>query len=143
MAVTGVSNFLIAAANGGNNASDSTASADTTEVLGQDAFLKLLITQLKNQNPLSPMEDTDFIAQMAQFSALEQMTQVKEQIEAMRVDVTAINLLGKTVKAQMDEDTVLEGVVESVKFSGSMPTLMVSGKEVSLGNIIEVLPTKS
>ncbi|ABW19030.1 flagellar hook assembly protein FlgD [Alkaliphilus oremlandii] len=44
-----------------------------TDALGKDAFLNLLVTQLKNQDPLNPMDDRDFIAQMAQFSSLEQM----------------------------------------------------------------------
>ncbi len=119
-----------------------TTSETKSNVLDQDAFLKLLLVQLQNQDPLSPMDNTEFISQMAQFSALEQMTQVKAQIEAMRVDVTAISLLGKKVKVQMDEDTVLEGVVESAKFSGSMPVLVVSGEEVYLDNIVEVLTTE-
>lgn len=126
----------------GTNSSSNTGTSTTTSsssVLGQDAFLKLLITQLQNQDPLSPMDNTDFIAQMAQFSALEQMSQVREEIEGMRQEVTAINLLGKTVKVKLEDDTELEGTVEAVKNLGSTPTLTVSGKEVELSDITEVV----
>ena len=126
-------------ASSSSTASTTTSTETDSNVLDQDAFLKLLITQLQNQDPFSPMDNTEMVSQLAQYSALEQMTQVREEIEVMRQDVTAINLLGKTVKVQVDDDTVLEGTVESVKNLGSSPTLSVSGEEVGLNDIIEVL----
>ena len=51
-----------------------------TKGLGQDAFLKLLVTQLGHQNPLKPQEDGQFIAQLAQFSSLEQLTQIQQTL---------------------------------------------------------------
>ncbi len=53
-------------------------------VLGQDDFLKILITQLQNQDPMQPMQDRDFIAQMATFSSLEQMTNMSKSMNEMR-----------------------------------------------------------
>ena len=171
MAVSGVSGgqmaAAMAAATGNNTDNARTASRTTSnELLGQDAFLKLLVTQLQNQNPLEPMSDTDFIAQMAQFSALEQMTQVKEEIQGLRQDlvmglqminetlkglgekdidtgelneaVEALNLVGKNVRAKIDE-TVIEGIVESVKNLAASPTLLVAGRELGLRNILKVL----
>ncbi|MGE5567834.1 MAG: flagellar hook assembly protein FlgD [Rhodospirillales bacterium] len=55
----------------------------------KDMFLKLLVAQIKNQNPLNPADGTQFLTQLAQFSELEQMTQVRAEIEALRADINA------------------------------------------------------
>ena len=68
--------------------------------LGKDDFLKLLITQLSNQDPTSPMENTEFIAQMAQFSSLEQMTNMNQEfakMNSMLVSSQAVGTIGKTI----------------------------------------------
>lgn len=80
--------------------------------LGKDEFLKLLIAQMQNQDPLNPMEDTEFIAQLAQFASLEQMSNIAEGIaESNKWDylqtqsinnVMAAGLIGKDVKASYD-----------------------------------------
>lgn len=74
--------------------------------LDRDAFFKLLITQLQNQDPLKPMEDKEFIAQMAQFSSLEQMNNMNQNFNKL-MDVQRINqnssLIGKTVASKGDE----------------------------------------
>nr|MCR5253635.1 flagellar hook assembly protein FlgD [Treponema sp.] len=73
----------------------------TSNELGKDDFLKLLITQLSNQDPTSPMEDTQFISQMAQFSSLEQMTNMSTSFAKMADYLNsqeAAGTLGKTVE---------------------------------------------
>jgi len=61
--------------------------------MGKDQFLRILITQLQNQDPLSPLQDRDFIAQMAQFSALEQIMNMAEQIQLMRLSLGAASAM--------------------------------------------------
>ena len=75
------------------------ASRTVSNELGQDAFLRLLIAQLSNQDPLNPMDDREFIAQMAQFSALEQMTQLNKTMENMAKmnQYSAVNYVGSVV----------------------------------------------
>ena len=90
--------------------------------LDKDAFFKLLITQLQNQDPLKPMEDKEFIAQMAQFSSLEQMNNMNQNLKQM-IDVQKVNqnssLIGKTVEREFvedDETNLIKGEVEKISF---------------------------
>ena len=87
-------------------------------------FLKLLATQFQAQDPMNPMEDTAFIAQMAQFSALDQ--------NQMR-SVTMTN----------DDDTVTTGVVSAVDTSGDSPRLVVGDKSWPLSSVVRVEPDPS
>ena len=75
------------------------ASRAVSNELGKDAFLRLLIAQLSNQDPLNPMDDREFIAQMAQFTALEQMTQLNKTMSNMASmdKYSAVNYVGTTV----------------------------------------------
>lgn len=107
--------------------------------LGKDEFLKLLITQLKYQDPLQPMDDKEFIAQMAQFTSLEQMKNLNTSIDNMK----AYNLIGKMVYAQYtDEHTgqlkTAEGEVEGVKVISGNVHLTVDGQDVPVDKVREV-----
>jgi flagellar basal-body rod modification protein FlgD len=64
-----------------------TAAATTTKELGRDTFLRLLTTQLAHQDPMQPQADGEFMAQLAQFSSLEQLTQIQATLESIRVAV--------------------------------------------------------
>ena len=68
----------------GTGSSVTGARTDATSKLGQDAFLKLLVTQLRNQDPTKPMADTEFIAQLAQFSSLEKLTEIADSTSSLR-----------------------------------------------------------
>jgi flagellar basal-body rod modification protein FlgD len=98
--------------------------------LGKDDFLKLLVGQLKNQDPLNPTSDTDFIGQMAQFSQLEQTTNMatanSEQI-AQQTSARAVSLLGRNVTYPNTSGVSTTGVVEKVEWSAGKPMLTVAG----------------
>lgn len=85
------------------------ASETATQELGQDAFLNLLVTQLQYQDPLNPQENEEFIAQLAQFSQVEQLTNANTALSNVYQAIASMNnasmtqLLGKTVKAFGDE----------------------------------------
>ncbi len=94
--------------------------------LGKDDFLKLLITQLSNQDPTSPMDNTAFIAQMAEFSSLEQMTNMNSNFEKMNSMLSssqAVNTIGKTVDIDLG-DTNITGRVDAITY-GENPQVKV------------------
>lgn len=108
----------------------------TSSELGKDDFLKLLITQLSNQDPTNPMEDTQFISQMAQFSSLEQITNMNEsfsRMAGMLNSAQASTTLGKTVEISLG-DTTTKGIVEATTF-GENPEVLVNGMYYSMNQI--------
>ncbi|EON73298.1 flagellar hook assembly protein FlgD [Lysinibacillus sphaericus] len=124
--------------------------------LGKDAFLQLLITQLQHQDPTNPMDDREFIAQMAQFSSLEQMQNMTKAIESLLLSQQQTQLMnyttfvGKEVKwheitEELDENSkpiVKEGtgVIQSLKFvDGEAVFVLEDGKEINPGNISAIL----
>lgn len=104
--------------------------------LDKDAFLKLLLTQLQYQDPLSPMDNTEFVAQMAQFSALEQMTNLNTTMTAAQ----AYGMIGKGVYAlsynsSTNQYEEIKGTVEYVTMKSGTPYLKVGEKEISLSDV--------
>ena len=108
----------------------------TSNELGKDDFLKLLITQLQNQDPTSPMENTEFISQMAQFSSLEQMTNMSSSFAKMAEFINsseAAATLGKTVELNIGDANV-QGIVEGAT-RGENPQILVNGMYYSMDKI--------
>jgi len=98
------------------------------EGLGKDDFLKILITQLSYQDPTSPMQDKEFIAQMAQFSTLEQMTGMAQDFAKLASIISgseASSSLGKNVEL-IEGDRIVQGMVEAVT-RGESPQVLVNG----------------
>lgn len=107
-----------------------------SQSLGKDDFLKLLLTQLSNQDPTSPMDNTQFIAQMAQFSSLEQMTNMNSQFSKladMYKSSEASSVIGKTVELNLG-DTTAKGVVDAAT-RGENPQILVNGRYYSMEQI--------
>ena len=92
--------------------------------MGKDDFLKLLVGQLRHQDPMNPMEDKDFMGQMAQFSQLEQMTNVATTLQNER----AFQLIGREVTYNNTETGELKtGLVEKVSIEAGKTTLTIAG----------------
>ena len=105
--------------------------------LGKDDFLKLLMAQMTNQDPTSPMENTEFIAQMAQFTSLEQMTNMSNNFEKMAAMINsseAQSLLGRTVQIDLGAEQATTGVVEAAT-RGNTPQVQVNGMFYDMNKI--------
>ena len=97
--------------------------------LGKDDFLQLLIAQLTHQDPTSPMQDAEFIGQMAQFSSLEQVTNMNSnfaKLNEMLLGSSATTTIGSKVELQVGDGNIT-GYVTAVK-RGANPEVMVDGK---------------
>lgn len=116
-------------------------SLDGNNGLGQDAFFKLLITQLQNQDPLNPMEDRQFISQMAEFSSLEKTEKLYSLLEDKLSSNQVIdnsNLIGRKITANV-EGVEMSGIVEAVKSSGDkVLAVLDTGSEINIKNINQV-----
>ena len=121
-----------------------------TENLDKSAFMRLLVSQLEHQDPLSPVTNEDFVAQLATFSSLEQLEGLNQNVIAM-IALNQSNallsqltqssaLIGKEVTWQ-DFETEVEqsGQVESVKIVDGLAVLRIDGQDVPLAAVIEVL----
>ncbi|MCR5691906.1 MAG: hypothetical protein K6G62_06770 [Eubacterium sp.] len=121
-----------------NNTSTTTNTRGSSE-LGKEEFLELLVCQMQNQDPLEPQDNSAFTAQLAQFSSLEQMTNMNDTL----TNSTAFGLVGKTVSVSSTDATgaVSEksGVVESVYISEGNAKLYIGGVAYSMEDLVEVL----
>ena len=103
--------------------------------LGQDDFTKILVTQLKHQDPLEPMDDREFITQMTQFSQLEQLTNLSGSYDKS----SALNMLNQEVVAQDEDGEEVRGVVQGVVDLQTNPKLNIDGKYVEVDEVMEVI----
>ena len=124
-----------------NHASSSQLPSAQSSADLKNQFLKLLLTQLKYQDPLAPMDDTAMLAQQAQFASLEQMQNLNTNLVglmAMQNVTQATTLIGKTVTGTDANGLPLVGKVSSVKFQDGNPILQVGTSVMPLPNVVSI-----
>ena len=124
---------------------DQTNTRVPQKTLNQDDFLKLLVTQFTNQDPMNPMKDTEYIAQMAQFTTLEQSKATNTAITQLRTDnqvLQANSLLGRKVSLQSSQDNnaVITGTVSAVQMEAGTPKIVVNGQPYDLSTLLSIQP---
>ena len=118
-----------------------TTDAGSKSVGDQDTFLKLLVAQLKYQDPSNPADSTQFLAQTAQFTQVEKLGQIADMMQAQQL-IGASGLVGRTVTYQDANGATQTGVVTTVKLNGdSEPMLVVGNTDVQLSKVTEVRQT--
>lgn len=133
--------------------SDSKNAISKSTELDKDDFLKLLIAQLKHQDPMSPMDDSQFMGQLVQFSSLEQMSNMATAVEELKQSMLALNsqslltqgaaMIGKEVIGEVSTGTegeteIISGVITSVKMTDGSLKVMVGDKALAMEEIVEI-----
>jgi len=125
----------------GNKSSDN---AGQDKTLGKDQFLKILMAQIKNQDPMKPLEDKEFIAQMAQFTSVEQLMNMAASLDRLGNSIgMASSLIGKTVgwntATTFGQEAVIHaGIVQAITVKDGETFAVVDNEEILLSRIVFV-----
>lgn len=142
MQVSAISPYKTAALTADDPTAGTTTVAKKT-TLDQGDFLTLLAKQFQTQDPMKPMEDTSFIAQMAQFTSLQQTSTMSQDISkllANQSSATANSYIGRSVTVDLGDGTTDTGNVSAVDASTGAPQLVIGGKYYDLSSVIRVEP---
>jgi flagellar basal-body rod modification protein FlgD len=121
----------------------SSSSTIPTQTLSQADFLKLVVAQMSNQDPMNPQSDTEFISQMASFSALQESQTTESDISGMRSDQQvqqANDLIGRSVDIQSGNSLPVSGVITSVQVQNGVPQIVVNGQPYTLSDVLDIAP---
>lgn len=122
-----------------SESSQQTKERKTNDSLGKEDFLLLLVTQMRYQDPLEPTTNTEYVAQLAQFSELEQM----ENLNSTTVNTSAYYLVGKEVKIEQKSSTgqvtEVQGTVDYVTIQNNQSYVSINGDLYSYDDIVEVI----
>ncbi|MFZ5687757.1 MAG: flagellar hook capping FlgD N-terminal domain-containing protein [Bacillota bacterium] len=131
------------------------SASSSLKTLGKDDFLRLLVAQMQNQDPLKPMEDKEFISQLAQFSTLEQTQNMAAQMENLSLALLyfmenqaardkealfakALSMLGKYIEGEAQGGGLVTGIASGLKLKGEGIVLVVGEHQVALADVKEV-----
>jgi len=104
-------------------------------------FLELLVAQMRYQDPMNPTDSGEFLAQTAQFTALEKMQEVSDRMAMLlstQMAFGATGMLGSSVEYLDESGATVSGVVQGVTYTAAGPELNVDGVAVPLGNVVTV-----
>jgi len=127
---------------GGSSATGRVAN-ESLKSLNMDDFLQLMISELQNQDPLNPMDNTQMLQQVSQIREIAASESLSETLQAVLFgqNVTnATSLIGKQVKALNAEGEFITGGVEKVAIADGDIKVFVSGQAIKLNNVSEILP---
>ena len=127
-----------------SSSSSSSTYADPLQDVSMNDFLKLLVTELQNQDPTSPMDNTQILQQVSQIKAIESNQRLSDTLTSMQTQqnlVAASALLQKTVTGLDDKGSKISGTVDKVTVDSSGVKVCVGTNTLSLSNISEVDPS--
>jgi flagellar basal-body rod modification protein FlgD len=128
----------IVAASGTPSLTSPTTTASPKQKMDSEMFLQLLVTQLRTQDPSSPMNTNEMMAQTTQLASMEQlttMTGLSEENFSLQMRIAAAGMIGKQVTYTAEDGTSVTGIASAVSFADKVPTVTVDGKAIKLDAI--------
>jgi flagellar basal-body rod modification protein FlgD len=123
---------------------NSTAVRDPKQTLDSDVFMQLLVTQLRNQDPSSPMDTNQMISQTTQLSMMEKMTELgttSTEDFALQMRIAASAIVGKQVSYLDSDGKTVTGTATSVSFADSVPSVKVGSVDIALDKLTGITAT--
>jgi flagellar basal-body rod modification protein FlgD len=136
----------IAGSTGSLATNTATTSMDRADQMDKDTFLKLLVAQMKYQDPSSPTDPTQFVSQTAQFTQVEKLTSLSDLTQRVydsSRQQTATSMIGRTITFKDASGASRTGLVTGASVGSSTPNLTVAGVKVSLDDVTDVTVTGS
>ena len=142
MTVSAVS--AVAPTTPGTSLTSTSATRTPTKTFDSEMFLNLLVTQLRNQDPSSPMDSTQMVQQTSQLASMEQLTSLTKTTTdgySLQMRSAAANILGKSVSYTDADGVPKTGIASAVSFSGTTPTITVGRDTVSFADLTGLAAT--
>ncbi len=117
---------------------------DPKQTLDSEVFMQLLVTQLRNQDPSSPMDTNQMIQQTTQLSMMEKMTELSTTSTedfSLQMRIAAAGIVGKQVSYAKADGTTVSGIATSVSFAGSVPQVRVGSTDIALDQLTGITAT--
>lgn len=130
----------------GSSSTTSSTTTDAFDKLDTQAFLKLLVTEMSNQDPLQPMDSSEIVNQISQIRSIQASTQLSTTLEAVLLGqnlATASSLLGRTITGLTKDSKNVTGVVDRVSVADGVATLHIGDSTVSLKNVSAIVSEES
>lgn len=126
---------IVAASGASSSITSPAATSSPKQKMDSEMFLQLLVTQLRTQDPSSPMNTNEMMAQTTQLASMEQlttMTGLSEENFSLQMRIAAAGMIGKQVTYTAEGGTVVTGTASAVSFAEKVPTVTVNGKSIKL-----------
>jgi flagellar basal-body rod modification protein FlgD len=114
----------------------STSAASSSQLVSEDTFLKLLVTQLQNQDPLNPQDSAQFVSQLASFSSLEQMSSMNTNMETV-LETSVTSLIGKTATVLDSSNSAgyTSGTITGIQYYADGPAVKIGGTDYPFSDV--------
>lgn len=116
---------------------------DAFQELDLNEFVKMLVAEMQNQDPMNPMENQEILNQISQIRSIESTTRLTSTLDSVLLGqnvATASSLIGKTIEGLTDSEKKINGTVDRVSIKDGVPTLHVGNDSVSLDNVSQITP---